>query len=160
MVTLPTSPEYYRKTPTRIAYKIQKFISHSLDAGRGPAELSEGSLLVTDFIVSFTWSNGWGVLCSSLWGINPILRVPALWFKHLKSPMCQHLSCLVTRISMYEFWGDKKIRTWQLSFYLFHRRNHFLSHLFPEMVTTIWSFLCAILLSGYHSSSRKCLSLQ
>ena len=95
-----------------------------------------------------------------LWGINPILRVPALWFKHLLKVLC------VNTI----MFGDKDFNVWILRgqkhqnmtviFLSLSQEKPLPQSSFPEMVTTIWSFLCAILLSGVIIlSSRKCAYL-
>lgn len=160
MVTLPSTFRILQEnTLLCIAYKIQKFISHSSGCWKSETSRVEwglSSLSQTSHCI-LTW---WEFCGAPLWGINPILRVPALWFKHLLKVLC------VNTI----MFGDKDFNVWILRgqkhqnmaviFLSLSQEKPLPQSSFPEMVTTIWSFLCAILLSGVIIlSSRKCAYL-
>ena len=95
-----------------------------------------------------------------LWGINPILRVPALWLKHLLKVLC--VNTIMFGGKDFNVWilRGQKHQNMAVIFLSLSQEKPLPQSSFPEMVTTIWSFLCAILLSGIIIlSSRKCAYL-
>lgn len=92
-----------------------------------------------------------------LWGINPIMSVPVLWFKHLLKVPC--LNTIMFGDKGFNVWVLKgqKHETMAVIFWSLSQEQPLPQSSFTDMVTTICSFLCAIILSGIIIlSSRKC----